>query len=174
MKRTIKMTMMVALGCLGLFVGCEMKVPNPLIGCYVLPAESVGASEYHLAALSLRNDGTFTYVEVISGTSEIRTVEGKYEMELQAYNFLAADGNLYLTVEDIPVDVEDLVLTKGVNPFLYDWACDKDKGPQSLTLVRDEANPGKNLELTYKGGPDVLSRTLEELQAESQHWEDIL
>ncbi len=166
MKRTIHMILMV-LGCLGLFTGCDMKVPNPLIGCYVLPAESVGANEYHLAALSLRNDGTFTYVEVIAGTSESRTIEGNYHMELQAYNFLAADGNLYLTVQDVPSDVENLLLVKGTNPFLYDWVCDKNEGPKSLTLVRDPDNPGDNLEMIYKGGPDILPRSLEDLKAAS-------
>ncbi|MDY4611579.1 MAG: hypothetical protein SPD11_13300 [Sphaerochaetaceae bacterium] len=167
MKRTMQILLMV-LVCLGMFVGCEMKIPNPLIGCYVLPAESVGAGEYHLAALSLRKDGTFAYVEVITGTSELRTVEGKYVMELQAYDFLSADGNLYLTVENVPTDVENLLLSKGTNPFLYDWACDRNEGPKSLTLVRDADNPNNNLEMIYKGGPDVLSKNIEALKVESR------
>ncbi len=144
--------------CVMLLGGCEMQMPNPLVGTYALRADSVGADDYHLAALCMRNDGTFTYEEVVTGSSATVKVTGTYTLWLDFFDFLAADGSLYLTLDVIPDGIQNFYLSKGVNPFLFNWKCDKNAGPKSLTLIKDTQKPSKNLQLEYIGSVDHLPK----------------
>lgn len=129
------------------------QLPNPILGTYILDASDLGASQYSLAGIGFRPDGTFLYIEVVPGTSGTVAIEGRYEIVLSGYDFVEASGYLYLKVpeEGYPQGVGNLYLSKGENPFLFDWECDRNNGPVSLTLVKDPRDPSANLELKYNG-----------------------
>ena len=134
-----------------LLTACKIstEIPNPIIGTYNLKAEG---SIYDSAYLSLRKDGTFVFVQVIPRTTRTITLEGTYTYTLRAFNFTEADGSITLTVTTpIPAGVRGTFLTEGSNYFLYGWTCDKDEGPQSLTLVINSNDSNSIYEFVYSG-----------------------
>lgn len=134
-----------------LLTSCNIatEVPNPIIGTYSLKAES---SSYDSAYLSLRKDGTFVFVQVVPRTTKTIMLEGTYTYTLRAFNFTEADGTITLTVSTpIPDGVRGTFLNEGSNFFLYGWTCDKDAGPQSLTLVINSNDSNSIYEFVYSG-----------------------
>ncbi len=116
-----------------LLTSCNHEIPNPIIGTYSLKAEG---SIYDSAAISLNKDGSFVFMQIISGTDKQITLEGTYSYNLRAFNFTSADGSITLEVKTpMPTGVQGTFLKEGTNYFLYDWKCDKDNGPQSITLI---------------------------------------
>ena len=135
-----------------LLFSCAQPVPNPIIGAYTMPNYTF--PELDDGALALKNDGTFVYIEQISSSSEYRIrIDGTYKIAIYSYNFTAADGLITFSVPDgeIPSNISNLLLNTGANSFLFDWTCDKNTGPISLTLVVDPEDPARNFEFEYAG-----------------------
>ena len=137
--------------------GCEQPVPNPIIGSYTMPDYSNPVLDN--GALALKADGTFIYVELISSSSQYQVrIDGTYEISLGSYNFISADGSVTFTVPDggIPDAISGLMMKEGKNTFLFDWTCDRNTGPVSLTLVADTDDSSKNFEFEYLGSAGKL------------------
>ena len=140
-----------------ILLGCNQSIPNPLIGSYTMPAYSNPVLDN--GALSLKSDGTFIYVELISSSSQYQVrIDGTYDISLYSYDFVSADGSIVFTVPDgeIPDAISGLLMKEGKNTFLFDWSCDRDLGPVSLTLVLDADDSSKNFEFEYMGSADKL------------------
>lgn len=132
-----------------LLASCTMEIPNPIVGTYKLKAES---ASYDAAYLSLRKDGTFVFVQIVPRTTKTITLEGSYTYTLRAFNFTSADGSITLNVETkIPEGVRGTFLSEGSNYYLYDWKCDKDEGPQQLSLIINTNDSNSIYELVYAG-----------------------
>jgi hypothetical protein len=126
---------------------CNYQIPNPIIGTYSLKAEG---STYDSAALCLNKDGSFVFVQIIPNTAKTIRLEGTYTYSLRAFNFTAADGSITLEVKTpIPNGVQNTFLKEGSNYFLYDWKCDKDSGPQSITLATNTNDISSIYEFVY-------------------------
>ena len=134
---------------------CAPGVPNPIVGTYSLKAED---SLTHSASIALKKDGTFVFVQIIPATSKTLKIEGKYEYVLRAFNFTAADGAIYFSVAEgsIPEEISNSFLTEGTNSFQYGWKCDKNNGPESLTLTTDPNNSAEIYIFSYAGGETAL------------------
>ena len=142
-----------------LAASCAQPVPNPIIGAYTMPDRSNPTRDN--AALALKNDGTFIYVELISGSTEYQVrIDGTYAVSVDSYDFVSASGLITFTVPDdqIPDRISDLLLKTGGNSFLFDWSCDRNSGPQDLTLVVDPEDSAKNYEFEYIGSSNKLDR----------------
>ncbi len=140
-----------------LLIGCNQSIPNPVIGSYAMPAYSNPVLDN--GALALKADGTFIYVELISSSSQYQVrIDGTYDISLHSYDFISADGSIVFTVPDgeIPDAISGLVMKEGQNTFLFDWTCDRNSGPVSLTLVTDADDSSKNFEFEYIGSADKL------------------
>lgn len=130
-----------------LLASCTYEIPNPIIGTYSLKAEG---STYDSAAISLNKDGSFVFMQIIPKTAETIRLEGKYRYNLRAFNFTSAEGSITFEVTTpIPTGVQNTFLKEGSNYFLYDWKCDKDSGPQSLTLVINANDSNTIYEFVY-------------------------
>lgn len=130
-----------------LLASCTYEIPNPIIGTYSLKAEG---STYDNAAISLNKDGSFVFKQTIPKTSQTITLEGTYTYSLRAFNFTSADGSITLKVTSpIPEGVQNTFLKEGSNYFLYDWKCNKDSGPQSLSLVINPNDSNTIYEFVY-------------------------
>ena len=142
--------------------GCEMELPNPIIGTYVLPSSEDGS--LILSGYSFKEDNSFTYFEVIfdkdQATDKKVLMEGTYSMDLDAFGFVNASGNIVFKVDNVVIPegtkIGNLYMGKGANAFLFDWTCDRNNGPQGMTLVKNPYVSQENLELKYVGGPDKL------------------
>ncbi len=133
---------------------CNYQIPNPIIGTYSLKAEG---STYDSAAISLNQDGSFVFEQIIPNTAKTIKLEGTYTYSLRAFNFTAADGSITLEVKTpIPDGVQNTFLKNGSNYFLYDWECDKDNGPQSLTLVTNTNDINSIYEFVYSAKEQSL------------------
>lgn len=139
---------------------CDLDVPNPIIGTFVLTAENEGLDKVSIAGFSFNTDGTFKYAEIVKGTPRIIHTDGTYTVVLDSFNFVDATGSIYLSVNDYKdaEGIEGMFLTPGNSSYFFDWECDRDKGPLVMTLVVDPEVPSRNLELTYNGGPDELGK----------------
>ena len=141
--------------------GCEMELPNPLIGTYILTAENDGDSNLFLSGFSFREDGTFTYYEIIRGSDKFVKVTGTYKQDLHSFDFISSSGTILIDAGKIEWPEGDMIgeiyLGEGMNSFLYDWTCDRNNGPQGMTLVKNPYVSSENLELIYVGGPDKLA-----------------
>ncbi len=137
-------------------VSCSAEIPNPIVGTYYLKDKTTG---YDLAGLSLKNDSTFLFIQVIPGTNDTFTVKGKYDYTLRAFSFLAADGSLFLKLEDnaLPSQIKDSFLKEGTNLFFYSWKCDKNNGPISLTITQDPNDTASIYEFKYAGSEKALN-----------------
>lgn len=147
--------------CLSLFLvlaGCENSIPNPIVGTFILLAESEGAPSYMLAGFSFAEDGSFSYAEVIKGSTTVIKASGSYNVLVDSFNFVTASGQINITIDSFSeTDIaENLILHMGVNPFLFDWQCDRNNGPSGMTLVVDANDSRKNYELVYKGSASAL------------------
>lgn len=137
-----------------LLASCTYEIPNPIIGTYCLKAEN---STLDSAALSLKKDGSFIFVQIIPQTSETMTLKGTYTYNLRAFNFTSADGSITLEVTTpIPNGVQNTFLKEGSNYFLYDWKCNADSGPQSISLVINPNDSSTIYEFVYSGQEGAL------------------
>ncbi len=132
---------------------CSGEVPNPIVGTYSLETNGTTA---HSASIELKSDETFVFVQIIPGTSKTLKIEGTYTYVLNAFTFTAADGSIHLTAKNIPTEIKDSFIGNGTNYFLYSWKCDKNNGPQSLTLTTDPNNSAEIYEFIYAGGQTAL------------------
>lgn len=137
-----------------LLASCKSDIPNPIIGTYSLKAEG---STLDSACLSLKKDGSFVFAQIIPGTTKTITLQGTYSYTLRAFNFLSADGSISLNMTTpIPEGVSGTFLKKGVNDFLYGWKCNKDSGPEALTLVTNPNDSNAIYEFVYSGTEEAL------------------
>ena len=141
--------------------GCEMELPNPIIGTYILTAENDGDASFILSGFSFREDGTFAYYEIIRGSDKFVKVTGTYKPDLHSFDFVSSSGTILITADRIEWPEGDRIgqiyLGEGLNSFLFDWTCDRNNGPQGMTLVKNPYVSQENLELKYVGGPDKLA-----------------
>ena len=136
--------------------GCEMQLPNPIVGTYVkFPHNS---DHDFIAAIAFRNDGSFSYYQSSADGRDYEIYEGKYSIVLRSFNFLEADGNLVFTYWTGTVAKSD--------PMLFKWKCDKDRGPKSINLVRNPDDQMQNLEFgTYYGNEHALDDFFADMKA---------
>lgn len=134
---------------------CAPGVPNPIVGTYSMKAET---GDTHSASVALKKDGTFVFIQTIKDTDKTLKIEGKYEYVLRAFNFTAADGAIYFSVAEgsIPAGIGNPFLTEGTNSFQYGWKCDKNNGPESLTLTTDPNNSAEIYVFDYAGSETAL------------------
>lgn len=145
MRKTKSLVILIA--AVLLLASCTHEIPNPIIGTYSLKAEG---STYDSAAVCLNKDGSFVFEQIIPGTSQTVRLEGTYTYSLRAFNFTSADGSITLKVTTpLPTGVQNTFLKVGSNYFLYDWKCDKDSGPVSLTLVTNANDINSIYEFVY-------------------------
>lgn len=144
-----------------LLVSCSGEVPNPIVGTYSLTRKDSVST--HLASISLKNDGTYIFAQIVydesTGTPKgTLKFTGSYEYVLRAFDFTSADGTIYLNLDasSIPDGVTGTFLSAGSNPFFYSWKCDKNNGPQSLTLVVDPDDNSTVYCFTYSGNQNAL------------------
>lgn len=154
----LKIIILIFLSLFLILAGCENSIPNPIVGTFVLLAEAEGAPNYMLAGFSFAEDGSFSYAEVIKGSTKVIKASGSYSVMLDYFNFVTSSGQINITIDSFSeTDIaENLILHLGVNPFLYDWQCDKNNGPSGMTLVVDANDSRKNYELVYKGSASAL------------------
>jgi hypothetical protein len=137
-----------------LLVSCKAEIPNPIIGTYSLKAEG---STYDTACICLKKDGTFVFEQIVPGTRETITLKGTYTYTLRAFNFTSADGSISLKeTTPISASVSGTFLKEGTNDFLYGWKCDKNEGPQELTLVTNPNDSNAIYEFIYSGSEEAL------------------
>ena len=139
-----------------LLVSCAQPVPNMVIGAYVLRDPQ---TKHQIAALALKGDGTFIYVETLTESSEYQVrVNGTYQLITDKYNHLAASGAIDFAVPDdgVPEGIDGLLIPVGATRYEFYWACDNSAGPLKITLITDYTDSSKNYTFSYIGLPDSL------------------
>lgn len=133
---------------------CAQPVPNMLLGAYELRYNN-----NPVAALALKADGTFIYVETITEASEYQVrVDGTYQETIEAYNYLKSSGTIDFAVPDdgVPEGIEGLLIPVGSTRYGFYWVTDKDKGTQKITLIGNSSNSNENYTFWYIGSSDSL------------------
>ena len=119
-----------------LFIACDTSLPVPIVGSYCVSEFEEESYGYYY--LQLKDDYTFRLYQAGGFTSSKGFLfEGKWEMDMTAYNFKQANGVLSFT--DVTCSSENefagLIFTPGViNKYRFYWETDKDTARTTLSL----------------------------------------